>query len=137
MPSGEALYFHLRDPSARLTACRSPVCDPTNTTPSEMAADESIASPASYVQRTFSVDGSAAADVPCSGSAPRNCGHRSAGATAGACADSRATADRTMRQAADVWWRTVALRPYFASASAYSWLRFTMKSAPLAGTAVE
>ena len=29
MPSGEALYFHFTLPSARLSACRSPFCDPT------------------------------------------------------------------------------------------------------------
>ena len=47
IPSGDALYFHLSDPSDRFTAWRSPVWDPTYTTPSTMAAEDSIESPAS------------------------------------------------------------------------------------------
>ncbi len=49
-----------------------------------MAADDSITSPASYVQRTFSESGNRASEAPVSGGVPRNCAQRSAGAWSGA-----------------------------------------------------
>ena len=83
IPSGEALYFHFKLPSARLTACRSPFCDPTYATPSAIVADDSIGSPASYVQSSLSEGGSVASVVPSNAGDPRNCGQ----AVAGACAE--------------------------------------------------
>src|SRR5438874_8476022 len=83
-PSGPVAYFHRSLPVSRSIASSSPFADPTYTTPSTMAADEPTGSPVSYVQRSVSVAGSAAAAAPVRCELPRNCGQPGAGV----CADS-------------------------------------------------
>src|SRR5688572_28506751 len=69
-----ARYFHLIFPVARSTACSSPVADRTYTTPSTIAAEDSMAPPASYVHSTFRVAGSVDDATPVSVGVFRNCG---------------------------------------------------------------
>src|SRR5215204_2699855 len=69
-----ARYFHFPFPLARSTACSSPLADPTYTTPSTIAADDSIAPPASYVHNTLRVAGSVDEATPVSAGVFRNCG---------------------------------------------------------------
>src|SRR5207245_9877834 len=76
-------YFHFSLPAARSIASRSPFADPTYTTPSAMAADDSIASPASNVQCSFRAAGGTEAAMPVSRGFPRNSVQRAAGSPAG------------------------------------------------------
>src|SRR5262245_23969794 len=76
-------YFHFSLPVVSSSAIRSPVNAPTYTTPSTIAADESMASPASYFHSSFNAGPGADGATPVSTGFPRNCGHESA---VGACA---------------------------------------------------
>src|SRR5229473_3511185 len=73
-------YFQRRAPVARSSASRSPSPLPMYTTPFAMAADDSMTSPAAYVQSSLSVAGNVAADTPVSRGLPRNWRHSSAAA---------------------------------------------------------
>src|SRR2546427_5667196 len=81
-PSCPVAYFHRSLPVSRSMASSSPFADPTYTTPSTMAADEPTGSPVSYVQRSVSARGSAAAVTPVSCELPRNCGQPAVGVCA-------------------------------------------------------
>src|SRR5216684_3640897 len=73
-------YFQRSAPVARSSASRSPSPLPMYTTPFAMAADDSITSPAAYVQRSLRVAGRVAAETPVSRGLPRNWRHWSAAA---------------------------------------------------------
>src|SRR5262245_50767331 len=73
-------------------AISSPLAEPTYTTPSTTATDDSIESPASYVHRSCSVSGGRAAAMPVSRWLPRNCAQLEDD-----CADAAATVAATTR----------------------------------------
>src|SRR4249920_1057887 len=85
------LYFHFGAPEARSSATRSPSPPPTYTTPSAIAADDSMVSPASYDHSSLSVAGGALAERPVCWKLPRKLRHSVAGdidPAAGCCAAS-------------------------------------------------
>src|SRR5438034_3917613 len=72
-PPSPVAYFQRSLPVSRSIASSSPFDEPTYTTPSTMAADDSIDSPASYVQRRLKEAGGAAGATPVRREFPRNC----------------------------------------------------------------
>src|SRR5207344_31717 len=96
-----ALNVHSLVPSAGLTACSTPDESPTNTasrvtagddSPIELpvAADESIESPDSYFQSSFSGTVGVEVAMPVNRGLPRNCGQPSPVPGEGACASAGA-----------------------------------------------
>src|SRR5688500_18647278 len=78
-------YFQRSLPVEKSMADSSPLPATTYTTPPTTAGDESIMSPVSWRQSTFSDAGGAIGDVPVRRGVPRNWGHSAAGG--GACAE--------------------------------------------------
>src|SRR5262249_45763539 len=73
-PPAPVSYFQRSAPVSRSSAISSPCGDPTDPPLSAPAAQDSTASPASYVHFSASDAGGAVAATPVSDALPRNCG---------------------------------------------------------------